>query len=120
MLQNQANELELRAQELAIQQQKDTHAFEFGKDALAAKITDRRDQRVHEQGMRKQTFRLLLVTIIVVSMLIAYALFSNNAAFATEIIKALVFVFSGGAGGYGLAKAQSAKSARARENDEES
>jgi hypothetical protein len=32
-------------------------------------------------------------------------------AFATELIKSLVFIFSGGAGGYGLAKAKSSKSA---------
>jgi len=111
MLENQAREIQIRAQELALQQQKDTNAFEFGKGALTAKVADRKDQRMHEKSMRRDVCYLAAFITLLVVGLISYSLYSHSEAFATELIKSLVFIFSGGAGGYGLAKSQGSKSA---------
>src|SRR5438105_3267676 len=74
MLTNQAHELQLRAQELAIQQQQDSNAFEFGKQALTAKVADRKDQRAHEKSLRRSTYIFAGVVILIIVTLIGYAL----------------------------------------------
>ncbi len=45
LVENQTKELELRAQELALQKQQNDHSFEFSKKALEAQVTDRNLQR---------------------------------------------------------------------------
>lgn len=108
-LENQTKELELRAQELTLQKQKDANAFEFGKEALTVKATDRKDQRDHEKCQRKHSYFFAGFVTLVVAAVILYSLFTGKEAFALEIVKALVFILTGGAGGYGLAKASAAK-----------
>lgn len=105
-LENQSKELELRAQELALGQQKDNNAFQFGKEALAVKAADRRDQRLHEHKVRVATYWFVGAVVCAVFLLLTYALHLGRDTFALEIVKAVVFLLSGGAGGYGLAKAR--------------
>lgn len=49
-LENQEKELEFKTKELTLKQQKDNNAFNYGKEALAAKVEDRKHQRIHEKG----------------------------------------------------------------------
>ena len=109
-LDNQTQELQLRTQELALQQQKDNNAFAYGKDALTAQLEDRKGQRVHESEARVVTFVFVGFVVFLIIGLIAYSIHAGKEAFATEIIKALVFLFSGGAGGYGFARSRPMKS----------
>ena len=105
-LENQSKELDLRVQELALGQQKDKNAYQYGKEALAIKAADRRDQRLHERQLRLATYWFLGFLILFLFGLLFYALHLGRDVFAMEIIKAIVFLLSGGAGGYGLAKSR--------------
>ena len=101
-LENQSKELDLRVRELALGQQKDNNAYKFGKEALTVKAADRRDQRLHERQIRLATYWFLGFLILFFFGLLFYALHLGRDVFAMEIIKAVVFLLSGGAGGYGL------------------
>lgn len=102
LVENQTKELELRAQELAFQKQQDDHSFEFSKKALDAQVTDRNMQReLNKHLQRNQYFMISFLALSVVAV-VAYSLHLNKEAIATEIIKAIVFIFAGGVGGYGL------------------
>ncbi len=117
LLINQARELELRASDLALQKQKDDHAFEFGKESLAKKADDLRDQKKHES--RKQIATFIFVGVLVLGFigLIIYALRSGKDAFSMELIKAITFLVGGAIGGYGYAKTRSSKGPGSEPND---
>ena len=109
---NQTKELELRSQELVLQKQKDKNAFDFGREALGTKAQDRKDHREHLLKAKKLTYIFSTIISLAVIGMIVFALHMGKEAFATEIIKACVFVFTGGAGGYGIAKAKAHKDAQ--------
>lgn len=110
-LDNQTQELEIKAKQLAIQKQEDDHGFEFGKAALAAKAEDRKLQREHDLKARVYTYGLIGVIVLLIFGIIFYAMYSDNKDIAMEIIKAIVYVAGGVLGGYGVAKAGDTKSA---------
>ena len=117
-LENQSKELDLRVQELSLGQQKDNNAYQFGKEALVLKAADRRDQRLHEQKIRVATYWCSGIVVLFIFALLFYALHLGRDSFAMEIIKAVVFLLSGGAGGYGLAKSrQNRRSDDPKKND---
>lgn len=104
LVENQSKELELRAQELSLQRQADSHGFEFGKKALEAQIDDRRMQRDYSQQMQRSQHYLVSFLALLVFGIITAALFLNKEAIASEIIKAVGYMTAGGFGGYGLRK----------------
>lgn len=108
-LKNQTKELELRSQELVLQQQKDKNNFDYAKSGMAVTAQDRKDNREHQFKVRKMTFVFTGIICLAIIGMLVYALNQNKDAFALEIIKAIVFVLTGGAGGYGLAKSQTNK-----------
>jgi hypothetical protein len=109
LIANQARELELRASDLALQQQKDNNAFAFGKEALAAKATDLKDQRRHQHWKMVITFCFIGFLVFLTVGLIAYAMHDGKDAMVTEIIKAVIYVGGGAIGGYGFAKSRPSK-----------
>lgn len=109
MLLNQEKELELKMVELTLQKQQDTNGFEFGKEALRAKAEDRKLQREYELKAAKTRNWFYLGLTTAVTAVVIYALNTNNAAIASEIIKGLILVSSGAVGGYGYAKSGSQK-----------
>jgi hypothetical protein len=104
LLQNQAKELELRYNELSLKKQEDNNSFEFAKAALSAKTSDRKDER--ENDLQLQKTRLLFASVItlVITTLIIYALSIGKDNFAMELIKAVIFILSGGVGGFAIGK----------------
>jgi hypothetical protein len=111
LINNQARELELRTADLALQQQKDNNAFAFGKEALAARADDLKDQRKHDFKKRISGYIFIAVLVVTAVALIAYALHMGKDAFATELIKAVIYLGGGGLGGYGIGRARSRKEA---------
>lgn len=109
LISNQARELELRASDLALQQQKDNNAFSFGKEALVAKASDLKDQRRHQHWKMVITFCFIGFLVLLTVALIAYAMHSGKDAMATEIIKAVIYVGGGAVGGYGIGRSRSSK-----------
>ncbi len=111
LITNQTRELELRTSDLVLQQQKDNNAFAFGKEALAAKATDLKDQRRHQFFKMVATFIFIAFLVLLTVVLIAYALANGKDAMALEIIKAVIYVGGGAVGGYGIGRARAASKA---------
>ncbi len=104
ILQNQAKELELRYNELNLKKQEDNNSYEFAKAALSAKSSDRKDEREHDRQTQKTVLIFAAVITLVVTTLIIYALSIGKDSFAMELIKAVIFILSGGAGGFAIGK----------------
>ena len=102
----QEKDIALRSEELILSRQKDQHAFEFGREALSVKARDRQEQRELQRTFRHQRFTIVALVICVVTGIIVYALHQNKDAFATEIIKAVIYLSGGGGIGYGFARSQ--------------
>jgi hypothetical protein len=102
----QNKELDLRIEELALQKQKDANSFEYAKQALGIKKTDREDQRIHEARQRKAAYIFSGTLTVILASVIIYALSIGKESFATEVIKTIVYIVTSGVGGYGIAKYQ--------------
>jgi Flp pilus assembly protein TadB len=103
-VENQGKDLAVRAQELEIEKQKDNNSLEFGKLSLAAQERDRTHDR--ECGRKVQRDRLIavLTVVLIFAALVFAALQLNKDAIAMELVKAVILVSAGAAGGYGYAK----------------
>jgi hypothetical protein len=101
---NQSKELSLRSQEIGLQAQQEKNSFEFSREALKAQAEDRREQRTFMLTQRKHTFWFMGFVFALIFSLIGYALHKGDTAFATEIVKAIIYLAGGGLGGYGYAK----------------
>ena len=106
MLDIQVQELEIRTSELQLGKQKDENAFKFGMRALEVQGKDRQQAREHASRQRICTYTFASITTAGVLLLLAYALHTKNAAFATELEKDIVLLLSGGAGGFGISEAR--------------
>ncbi len=104
LVENQTKELELRAQELALQKQQDDHGFEFSKKALDAQLEDRKTQRDHNKHMQHSLYYLIGFLSVMVVAIVITSLWLNKEAIAIEIIKAVGYMLAGGFGGYGVSK----------------
>jgi hypothetical protein len=102
----QTRELDFRMEELSLQKQKDANSFEFAKESLVVKKSDRQDQRRHESSQRKAAYIFTGILIFILAVVIGYALHIGKEAFATETLKTLAYIFTSGMGGYGIAKYQ--------------
>jgi len=102
LLENQAKEIEIKAQELDLQKQQDENNFEFGKKALDAQLSDRKMQRDCNNNLQKNQYLLISFLSLIIVAVIIISLYFNKDAIAIEIIKAVVFILAGGLGGYGL------------------
>jgi hypothetical protein len=102
----QEKELAARAQEFELRKQSEAHQFEFAKAALSAKVEDGKGERTHQQRKSLFVFGFILVIVIAILVFMAYALQSGNQQVAMEIIKAITFFLTGGAGGYAVGKSR--------------
>lgn len=100
----QRKELEIKAGELELRKQEDDHQFEFGRAALEAQRKDRTEQREHAERRLKTILAFSLGAAVLAVGLLGFALYLDKDAFAVEIVRAAVYVFSGGAGGYALGR----------------
>lgn len=103
-LQNQAKEIELRQSELQLKQQEDTYDFEIMRATLQAKTTDRQSEREHDGKTQKTRLIFSGTVILIITSLLAYALALGKDAFAMEVIKAVLYILSGGVGGFAIGK----------------
>ena len=80
------------------------HSFEFAKAALSAKTTDKDAEREHHRQTQKTNLIFISIITLIITGLIAYALSIGKDNFAMELIKAVIFILSGGAGGFAIGK----------------
>lgn len=102
MVANQAREIEVRASELTIQQKANERGFEFATRSMEAQAKDRSEQRIHQRSTLKMVGIFVSITFLIVSALIAIALYLGKDTLVLEIVKAIMYLAAGGAGGYGL------------------
>jgi hypothetical protein len=108
LLESQQRQAGVRLAEIELEKQKDDHAFEFGKQSIAAKTSDLKDTRAFLSGQTTRTFLFLGFLIASVAGVIVYALMTGKDSVAMEIIKAIVLLSAGALGGGGYVKSQSA------------
>lgn len=104
LVRNQEKKLQIEAQQLNLQSQQDKHSFEFALKSLQVKAAGQEKKQAHEAHMLMIKTAGVLALALVVSLLIGFAIWSNHKDEAMEIIKALVYLASGAAAGYGYAK----------------
>lgn len=103
-LDNQTKELELKNRQLELEKQKDDHAFEWAKKSIDAQVVDREKQRAfHLRGRRNVFIFATIIVVLFVGLLIS-ALMMNKDQVVMEIIKAVIFITTGGAGGYAVGR----------------
>ncbi len=103
----QTKEIALRQHELEAKKQEDKNRHEFAKAALQVKAADLVNERQHERWIQAARFIFLGIVILVVAGVITYALAIGKDGFAMEIIKAVIFLLSGGIGGFAMGKSSS-------------
>lgn len=101
-LQNQSKELDIKAKEIEQQRISDQHSFEFSKIALEKEAIDRNGQREFIRKCRVDTFVFIFVMLSLVGGLVGYSLWIGKDQIAMEIVKSIIYLLSGGAGGYAL------------------
>jgi hypothetical protein len=117
LVSNQARDLELRAADLSLQQQKDANGFTYAMKALEAQAADRKDERVHKCRMKDRVLLFSLLIAVILCSLIGFCLSSGHEAIAVEIIKMVSYIGVGVFGGYGIGKRSSKSSSADDSND---
>ena len=105
-LSNQGKELELKSQELVLKQQADHHSFEYAKTALTVEQQDREASRRHSLSTQKLVLSFAFAIFASGACFLGFAIYSGKDAIAMEIIKATIFLVSGGSGGYAIGKSR--------------
>ncbi|TDB34848.1 hypothetical protein TEP_15065 [Stenotrophomonas sp. TEPEL] len=104
ILENQVREFEIKSRELEIEKQKDANAFQFSREALSAQERDRKHERECKRGERRDRYWLIAIMALILAGLIGAALAMGHKDVAIELVKAVILISAGAAGGYGLAK----------------
>jgi len=113
-LDNQNKELEIKVREIEQQKVSDQHAFEYSKIALEKESIDRNSQREFVRKCRKDNFYFITGIVLLIVGLVSYSLYVGKDQIAMEIIKSIIFLLSGGAGGYAIGRKDKEK----EKNDE--
>ncbi len=116
-LENQSKELSLRSEELILRKQQEQNAFSYGKEALNGKLVDRNEQRRHQTNLRKINLFFAGSIIFLLIALMVVALVVGKDQIALEIIKAVIFVSGGAAGGWGLATSKSSGKSNSKDSN---
>ena len=106
---NQSKELEIRSRELELQHKTEDHNFEYAKSALAAQVEDRKASRDHVYTTKKSMYFFIFGLSLLILAILGYALYLGKDNIALEIIKPIIFLLSGGAGGYAIGKSMTSK-----------
>jgi hypothetical protein len=118
-VENQKQELTLRAQELDLNKQKDNNSFAFAREALKAQSEDRVHERDCTRKTRRDVLWLILAAVIVVAAVVVIALWRDKEQVAMEIIKDGMLFITGGAGGYGISQAKKREDAPTQQQIEQ-
>jgi uncharacterized membrane protein YeiB len=102
--QNQSRELDLREQELKIQQINAQNVFSYSSAALQVQgsFLEGESKRRHSR-VKTALFVGAALCVVVLGFLLTIILYGHE-QIAIELIKAVAYICGGGAGGYGLAR----------------
>lgn len=96
----QAEELAIRKDETAIRREEIQANYDYAEKALEAQAADLGNQRTAERKKRRDTFLFLGGLVLIACVFFGWLVASGQDAFALEILKAGVFIATGGTGGY--------------------
>lgn len=100
MLALQEKDLILKTQQLDLQKQTDQHSFQYAKDALVENAKDRDAQRKYHKSILRESYFFASFIILIFFIFMAIALYFNKDDLAKEIVRAIIYLGSGGIGGY--------------------
>ena len=100
----QSGEIKLQTERLRIEESELHNNHDLAIIAIEKQASDRDSQREFIRKCRKDNFLFISGIIAVIGGLIFSALYMDKDSIAMEIIKAVLFLTSGGAGGYAIAK----------------
>ncbi|MEN6538909.1 MAG: hypothetical protein ABFC67_04790 [Mizugakiibacter sp.] len=111
LVENQKQEIALKANELELEKQRDNNNLSWARESLAAQERDRKHERECQRDKQKDRQRFVLFLLGIIAAVVLVALWLGKDAVATEIAKAVVFVAAGSIGGYGYARSKAEPSA---------
>jgi hypothetical protein len=111
-LENQSKELELRAQELELEKQRDVHGFEYSKFSTETQSKDFADARKHQRELWKIFCRFGVYGVTVLSVIVCFALYLGREQFVLELARAAFF------GGFGAVAGSYYQKSKHHETDE--
>jgi hypothetical protein len=114
-LENQSRELALRNEELALKQRELEVNYQYAERALEAQVRDRKDSRQEIRSERRDTLVFLGMIASLVACFFGWLLYNGKDAFALEVLKAVLYLGGGGAGGYFAGKSKGREQAKATE-----
>lgn len=103
-LHNQGRELDLRAQELELQKVTAGQEHDYARASLAAQERIMEKQLLAQRRQKTDFYWLVGVAMLVGAAILGMALWFNKDQVALEIIKDIVLVFGGSAGGYAIGR----------------
>lgn len=116
-LDQQAQEIAIRSQELQIRQLEIKAGYRFSRASLDAQQTDLKDKRSEERKKRRdQLFFVGFVTIVLIALLV-YLLQSGKDGLAQEILKALVYITMAATSGFYAGRSSERKKRDADSSD---
>lgn len=100
----QERELLLRTDEISLRKQSDSNAHDFAKASLAANLQDREANRKYYKSVITYRLIALVIVILLVAVFLSLALFLNKDQIVMEVVKVIIYLLVGGAGGYAWGK----------------
>jgi hypothetical protein len=104
MIKTQEKEIEARIQEIEFRKQSEQNNYEYGKQALAANERDRESQRNHTTKSLINSYIFYGIIVFLILVFLSLCIFLNKDQLVSECIKAILYIGTGGLGGFGLAK----------------
>lgn len=103
----QTQEMRLQADRLKLEEKELINNHDIAKITIDKQAIDRNQQREFVKQCRKDTFLFISGISGLIAVLIISALWLGKDQIAMEIIKDIIFLLSGGAGGYAIGKNKS-------------
>lgn len=110
LLDQQGRELEIRAEQLAIDAQREANQATIAKISIDANLKDRQD---HRSYLERRTKNLFIGSTVLFSILCAfcgYVIYIGRGEIVYKIAEIISIFFAGFAGGYGLKAAKASRS----------
>jgi len=105
-LQNQAQELAIRREEIELKREEAYHNLTYAEKALEANVVDRQREREFQRGNNVRGTIMICLFLLLLATGIGYALYLNKDTLVIELAKYIGLLFAGGLGGYSIRTAQ--------------
>jgi len=100
LLEQHAIDTSVRREELKLRRREIEAGFSYAEKALAVQERDLDNRRRDQLRGRRDRYLFLIIGLLIVTMFFTVALMMGKDEFATEALKALLYLVTGGTGGY--------------------